>query len=78
MDTKNMELIGDVVIETEKDDILRGERFYWNSEEEKLTSLEPVEIMIKENKISADELSTDTELNDLELKGNVKVTFKIE
>jgi len=78
MDSKNMELIGDVVIETEKGDILKGERFYWNSEEEKLTSLEPVEIMVKENKITADELSTDAELNDLELKGNVKVTFKID
>ena len=78
MDSKNMELIGNVVIETEKGDILKGERFYWNSEEEKLTSLEPVEAMVKENKITADQLSTDVELNVLELQGNVKVTFKIE
>ena len=77
MGSKSMELIGEVVIETRGGDILRGNRFFWNSKEETLTSLEPVEIMVKENKITADELYTDSELNNLELTGNVKVTFKI-
>jgi len=78
MGSKSMELIGDVVIETEEGDILKGDRFFWDSEEEGLTSLEPVEVIVKENKITADQLSTDIELNKLELQGNVKVTFKIE
>ncbi|MBA7575996.1 hypothetical protein ES708_17833 [subsurface metagenome] len=38
-----MEFVGDVVIETEEGDILKGNRFFWNSEKEMLTSLEPVE-----------------------------------
>lgn len=77
MGTKSMELTGEVVIETKGGDILKGDRFYWDSKEETLTSLEPVQIMVKENKITADELYTDSELNKLELTGNVKVTFKI-
>ena len=72
-----MELVGDVVIETEEGDILKGDRFFWDPEEERLTSLESVEILVKENKITANQLSTDIELNKLELQGNVKVTFKI-
>jgi len=78
MGSKSMELIGDVVIETEEGDILKGDRFFWDSEEERLTSFEPVEVIVKENKITADQLFTDVELNKLELQGNVKVTFKIE
>jgi len=77
MGNKSMELIGDVVIETEEGDILKGDRFFWDSEKEMLTSLESVEVIVKEDKITADQLSTDIELNKLELQGNVKVTFKI-
>ena len=78
MGSKSMELVGDVIIETEEGDILKGERFYWDSEEETLASLEPVELTVKENNITADWLISDVELNKLELQGNVKVTFKIE
>ncbi len=78
MGSKSMELMGDVIIETEEGDILKGERFYWDSEEETLASLEPVELIVKENNITADWLISDIELNKLELQGNVKVTFKIE
>ena len=77
MGSKSMELVGDVVIETKEGDILKGERFYWDSEEETLASLEPVELIVKENNITADWLTSDVELNKLELQGNVKVTFKI-
>ena len=77
MGSKSMELVGDVVIETKEGDILKGERFYWDSEEETLASLEPVELLINENKITADWLTSDVELNKLELQGKVKVTFKI-
>ena len=78
MGNKSMELVGDVVIETKEGDILKGDRFFWDSEEETLASLEPVELIVKENKITADWLISDVELNKLELQGNVKVTFKIE
>ena len=77
MGSKSMELVGDVVIETKEGDILKGDRFYWDSEEETLASLEPVELLVKENKITADWLVSDVELNKLKLQGNVKVTFKI-
>ena len=77
MGSKSMELVGDVVIETKEGDILKGERFYWDSEEETLASLEPVELIVKENNITADWLVSDVELNKLELQGNVKVTFTI-
>jgi LPS export ABC transporter protein LptC len=78
MGSKSMELVGEVVIETKEGDILKGDRFFWDSEEETLASLEPVELIVKENKITADWLISDVELNKLELQGNVKVTFKIE
>ncbi|OGD37564.1 LPS export ABC transporter periplasmic protein LptC [Candidatus Atribacteria bacterium RBG_16_35_8] len=78
MGSKSMELVGEVVIETKEGDILKGERFYWDSEEETLSSLEPVELIVKENNIIADWLVSDVELNKLELQGNVKVTFIIE
>ena len=78
MGSKSMELVGEVVIETKEGDILKGDRFYWDSEEETLASLEPVELIVKENNITADWLVSDVELNKLELQGNVKVTFKIE
>jgi len=77
MGSKSMELVGDVVIETKEGDILKGDRFFWDSEEETLASLEPVELTVKENTITADWLISDIELNKLELQGNVKVTFII-
>ena len=78
MGSKSMELVGEVVIETKEGDILKGDRFYWDSEEETIASLEPVELTVKENNITADWLVSDKELNKLELQGNVKVTFKTE
>jgi len=78
MGSKSMELVGGVIIETKEGDILKGERLYWDSEEETLASLEPVELIVKENNITADWLVSDVELNKLELQGNVKVTFQID
>ena len=78
MGSKSMELVGEVIIETEEGDILKGERFFWDSGEETLASLEPVELTVKENNITADWLISDVELSKLELQGNVKVTFTIE
>jgi LPS export ABC transporter protein LptC len=78
MGSNSMELIGDVVIESEEGDILKGDRFFWDSIYEKLTSLEPVEVIAKDNRITADQFSTDMELNNLEFSGNVNVTIKLK
>ena len=47
MESNSMELIGDVVIKSEEGDILKGDRFFWDSKNEKLTSIEPVEVIAK-------------------------------
>jgi len=78
MGSNSMELIGDVVIESEEGDILKGDRFFWDSKKEKLTSIEPVEVIAKENRIIANQFSTDIELNSLEFSGNVNVTIKLK
>lgn len=78
MDSNSMELIGDVVIESEEGDILKGNWFFWDSKNEKLSSIEPVEVIAKDNRITADQFSTDIELNNLEFSGNVNVTIKID
>jgi LPS export ABC transporter protein LptC len=78
MESNSMELIGNVVIESEEGDILKGDRFFWDSKNEKLSSIEPVEVIAKDNRITADQFSTDMELNNLEFSGNVKVTIKLK
>jgi len=78
MESNSMELIGDVIIESEEGDILKGDRFFWDSKNEKLTSIEPVEVIAKENRIIANQFSTDIELNNLEFNGNVNVTIKLK
>jgi LPS export ABC transporter protein LptC len=78
MDSNSMELIGDVVIESEKGDILKGNWFFWDSKNEKLSSIEPVEVIAKNNRVTADQFSTDIELNNLEFSGNVNVTIKVD
>lgn len=77
MKSKSMELIGNVIIETEEGDILKGESFFWDSDKERLYSTEPVEIMVKDNIISADQFTSDKELNSLQLEGHAKVTLRI-
>jgi LPS export ABC transporter protein LptC len=78
MESNSMELIGDVIIESEEGDILKGDRFFWDSKNEKLTSIEPVEVIAKDNRITADQFFTDIELNNLEFSGNVNVTIKLK
>jgi LPS export ABC transporter protein LptC len=78
MDSNSMELIGDVVIESEEGDILKGNWFFWDSKNEKLSSIEPVEVIAKDNRVTADQFSTNIELNNLEFSGNVNVTIKID
>jgi len=78
MQSKNMELIGDVVIETKEGDLLRGMGFFWDSMEETLSSTAPVEILSKNHIISADRFFSDTELNILQLEGNAEVILQTD
>ena len=78
MDSNSMELIGDVVIESEEGDILKGNWFFWDSKNEKLSSIEPVEVIAKDNRFTADQFSTDIKLDNLEFSGNVNVTIKLK
>lgn len=78
MGSNNMELVGGVIFESKEGDILKGNRFYWNSQDKTLSSLEPVELLVEDNWIIADWMSTDVELNMLELEGKVKAVFKIK
>jgi len=77
MSTKSMKLLGDVVIETEEGDILKGMGFFWDSNGEKLSSTAPVEILVKDYIISAERFFSDTELNNLQLEGNASVILKL-
>jgi len=77
MNTKSMELAGNVVIETEEGDILKGMGFFWDSNKEELSSTAPVEILVKDYIISAERFSSDTELINLNLEGNASVILKI-
>jgi|GEM_PF-1586664 len=77
MGTNNMELVGGVIFESREGDILKGNRFYWNSLDQILSSLEPVELLVEENQITADWMSTDVELNKLKLEGKVQVILKL-
>ena len=78
MKSKSMELTGNVIIETNEGDILKGESFFWNSDEEIISSVEPVEMMIEDIVIFAERFESDKELNNFQLEGNAKVTLKIE
>ena len=77
MNTKSMELVGDVVIETEEGDVLKGMGYFWDSNKEELSSTAPVEILVKDYIISAERFSSDTELINLNLEGNASVILKI-
>ena len=77
MKTKSMEWIGNVTITSEEGDILKGEHFFWDSGEEKISSRDPVEIQVKDGLIFAENFSSDKELSNLQLEGNAKVVLKI-
>ena len=77
MQSKDMELNGKVVIFTEDGDSLKGERVFWHSEEQRLSSNEPVELQVDGHYIIAGGLSTNMEMTQLELTNRVKVIMKL-
>ncbi|MDD3656622.1 MAG: LPS export ABC transporter periplasmic protein LptC [Atribacterota bacterium] len=77
MQSKDMELNGDVVISKEDGDSLRGEKVFWHSEEQRLSSNEQVELKVDDNYIIAGGFSTNMEMTQLELFNRVTVTMKL-
>jgi LPS export ABC transporter protein LptC len=77
MQSKDMELNGDVLISKEDGDSLRGEKVFWHSEEQRLSSNEQVELQVDDNYIIAGGFSTNMEMTQLELFNRVTVTMKL-
>ena len=77
MQSKDMELEGNVIISKEDGDSLRGERVFWHSEEERLLSNELVELQVDDNLIVAGSFSANKEMTQLELYNGVTVIMKL-
>jgi LPS export ABC transporter protein LptC len=77
MQSKDMELKGNVVISKEDGDFLRGERVFWYSGEERLLSNEQIELQVDGNYIVAGSFSSNKEMSQLELYNRVTVIMKL-
>lgn len=77
MYTKDMELSGGVVITKEDGDYLKGERVFWHSDDERLSSSEQVELQVDNNHIIAGSFSANKEMTQLELFDGARVTMKL-
>jgi len=77
MKSKDMELNGNVVISTTEGDSLMGEKIFWHSEEQRLSSNDSVELHVDDKFIIAGGISTNMEMTQLELTNRVTVTMKL-
>lgn len=77
MQSKDIELNGKVVISTEDGDSLKGEKVFWHSEEQRISSEDQVELQIDDHYIIAGGLSTNMEMTQLELTNRVTVNMKL-
>jgi len=77
MQNKDMELNGNVVISTNEGDSLMGEKIFWHSEEQRLSSNDSVELQVDDKYIIAGGLSTNMEMTQLELTNRVTVIMKL-
>lgn len=77
MQSKDMELKGNVIISKENGDYLKGERVFWHSEEQRLSSNDKVELQVDEHYIIAGGFSTNMEMTQLELFNRATVTMKL-
>lgn len=77
MQNKDMELNGNVEISTEDGDFLTGEKVFWHSEEQRISSQEKVELQVDNHYIIAGGLSTNMEMTQLELTNRVTVIMKL-
>jgi LPS export ABC transporter protein LptC len=77
MQNKDMELNGNVVISNDNGDSLKGEKVFWHSEEQRLSSNDEVELKVDDHYIIAGGLSTNMEMTQIELTNRVTVTMKL-
>ena len=77
MQNKDMELNGNIVISNENGDSLRGEKVFWHSEEQRLSSNDKVELKVDDHYIVAGGLSTNMDMTQIELTNRVTVTMKL-
>src|SRR6056297_3149695 len=77
MQSKDIELNGNVVISNENGDSLRGEKVLWHSEEQRLSSNDKVELRVDDKYIVAGGISTNMEMTQIELTDRVTVTMKL-
>jgi len=77
MQSKDIELNGNVVISNENGDSLRGEKVLWHSEEQRLSSNDKVELQVDDKYIVAGGISTNMEMTQIELTDRVTVTMKL-
>ncbi len=77
MQSKDMELKGNVIISKENGDYLKGERVFWHSEEQRLSSIDKVELQVDDHYIIAGGFSTNMEMTQLELFNRATVTMKL-
>ena len=77
MQTKDMELKGDVVISNSNGDSLKGEKILWQSEAEKIFSEDIVEMQVDDHYIIAGGLSSNIEMTQIEMFKRVTVVMKL-
>jgi len=77
MQSKDMELNGNVIISNEEGDSLMGEKIYWHSEDQRLSSPDEVELKVDEHYIVAGGISSNMEMTNIELINRVTVTMKL-
>jgi len=77
MQSKDIELNGNVVISNENGDSLKGEKVLWHSEEQRLSSNDKVELQVDDKYIVAGGISTNMEMTQIELTDRVTVTMKL-
>ena len=77
MQNKDMELNGNVIISNNGGDSLMGEKIFWHSEEQRLSSNDKVELQVEDKYIVAGGISTNMEMTQLEFTNKVTVTMKL-
>ncbi len=77
MQTKDMELSGNVVISNQEGNSLKGQKIYWHSEEQSLSSDSEIELYVDDNYIIAGGIYSNMEMTEIELIGRATVTMKL-
>jgi LPS export ABC transporter protein LptC len=77
MQSKDMELNGNVIISNDDGDSLMGEKILWHSEEQRLSSNDRIELQVEDKFIVAGGISTNMEMTQIEMYKRVTVVMKL-